>query len=169
MRRSPRLHQGHDPARAVSRPPAAGPASLPSPQTPQSRDGKALDALFQSLDSKWKLGLKAFEAQPTSSQNQTTVGDTYAKIKRAFWTSRQILYDITRRFDSIAPNLRPDERLRYLHGMLKTEAPSRTATPVNTRNVPPKTLLGRCNAATHMTIGDWSVSVRWFKYSFGPS
>lgn len=144
MRQSPRLLQGNRAGRNGPEP-ITGSSSLPPPQprTPQHpKTGAALDELILSLEREWRLGLEIRDKlwSPQKADKESTSDKVYGQIKRLFYSARPALDSALAIFKSTAPGFAPEDRLKVLHGILKsvTQSPiSRAGTPLNE---PPKSL-----------------------------
>ncbi|KAH7407003.1 RNA dependent RNA polymerase-domain-containing protein [Phaeosphaeria sp. MPI-PUGE-AT-0046c] len=141
MRQSPRLLQGSRAGRNEIVQPITG--SLPPPQTPRHpKTGAALNALIQSLEHDWRLGLhiRGDLWSPQKSDKQSKSDKVYGQIKRLFFSARPTLDSALETFKNLAPGFTQGERLHLLHGILKsiTQSPiSRAGTPLSE---PPKSL-----------------------------
>jgi len=152
MRRSPRLQEttiNNAASRTGNSTTRTGPAlQQPHPQTPQHlRTGAALDALVNSFEEQWNLGLPKDRSQIRSPapRVKTAVDRTYDKIKLLFYSKRPALNNVIQDFARAAPGFPSSAHLNLLDGMLKSQTltpqpPSRTSTP---RNEPPKSLLSK--------------------------
>lgn len=122
------------------------PAPAPTPNTPR-KDGVTLNALVRSLEADWHLGLAARDNTWSPSKSNDALADkVYGQLKRLHFSSGPALDQALSSFKQIAPGFEHAERLKLLHGTLRsqTQSPlSRAGTPLGTegtRNVPLKTL-----------------------------
>lgn len=116
------------------------------PSTPR-KNGVGLNALVCSLESEWQLGLQTRdELQSPSQRPDTLATKVYGQIQRLYYSSGPELDHALASFREIADGFEHSERLKVLHGTLKskTKSPaSRVGTPLSrqvNRNLPPKTL-----------------------------
>jgi hypothetical protein len=137
MRQSSRLLQGNRSGAGRSNDPQPTIAGSLPPHTPRHpKTGAALDDLVRSLEHEWRLGLKVRDTlwSPHKVDEKSTAEKVYGQIKRLFFSARPALEEALESFKEIANGLPPDERLKTLHGILKskTQSPiSRAGTPLN--------------------------------------
>lgn len=130
----------------------AAPALVP-PTTPQHpKSGAALDQLLRKLEDEWQLDLEV-GGQQTPAKMRTTAGKAKQKIQYLFYSSMPVLHGVLRRFKEDVPRRRNISRLELLDSLLREEVSAQsprsgTATPVSTRNQPPKSLLCKCSSAS---------------------
>ena len=124
------------------------PAPATTPKTPR-KDGATLSSLIRSLENKFQLGLDISEGLLSPSQRSDALpGKVYAQIKHLYWSSEPALEKALDSFRQIATGFIPEKRLEVLHGILKSQTPSRMSragTPLSSQgglsNVPPKSLI----------------------------
>ena len=119
------------------------PASVP-PLTPQKK-GEYLDNLIRSLEDQYQLGLKAGAGLRSPARSKTAEDTAIQMIQRLYYTHGPALDDALAAFAAVATFIPKDQRLEALSTILrnkiKHKSPmSRSGTPMNARNVPPKSL-----------------------------
>jgi hypothetical protein len=135
MRQPPRLLQRNRSGAGRSNDPQPTiEGSLP-PHTPRHpKTGAALDELVRSLEDEWRLGLKVpgLLWSPQRADVKSTAEKVYQQIKYLFFSAQPALDDALNSFKSQAIGFPPDERLKVLHGILK----SRTLSPISRAGTP---------------------------------